>query len=386
MSSSSLSRQELYERVWSEPLLKVSKDLGISDVGLAKVCKRYDIPTPPRGSWAKKRSGKNPRATKLPNPQEDQVVSFPLAGRTAAPETPVDDVDNEPRITVANQLRSPHRLVVEARECLSLATKDACGRLQAQEPMPLSIVVSKSLVRRALLISDALLKSLEDQGHQVQQGPKVTILGQSVGFQIEEPIKTVQEVPTEHDLSGDYQFGHSRRVRKRVATGRLKLVIPAAADRCCGRQCRASWSDGKNRKLEDCLNEIIHGLVAVAERLRDEEAARQKRREAERERAEQAAEAARERARRRRLQAEEQQRVDDLLEQLSEWKRSQELRAFVEVVLKQHEAAGKPADEGSDISNWASWARRHADRMDPLRPSPTSILDERIPDEPKRGW
>ena len=44
-----ITRTELYERVWAEPIRKLSKEYGLSDVGLAKVCRRYDIPIPPRG-------------------------------------------------------------------------------------------------------------------------------------------------------------------------------------------------------------------------------------------------------------------------------------------------------------------------------------------------
>ena len=44
-----ISRKDLYERVWAEPIQKLSKEYGLSDVGLAKVCRRYNIPIPPRG-------------------------------------------------------------------------------------------------------------------------------------------------------------------------------------------------------------------------------------------------------------------------------------------------------------------------------------------------
>lgn len=44
-----LTRQELYNLVWSEPISLVCQDYGISNVGLAKVCKRHEVPTPPRG-------------------------------------------------------------------------------------------------------------------------------------------------------------------------------------------------------------------------------------------------------------------------------------------------------------------------------------------------
>lgn len=50
----SLSRQELYELVWSTPMSRLAPQFGLSDVGLAKVCKKYATPRPPVGYWAKK--------------------------------------------------------------------------------------------------------------------------------------------------------------------------------------------------------------------------------------------------------------------------------------------------------------------------------------------
>ena len=44
-----ISRRDLYNRVWSTPMIKLARELDISDVGLAKACRRYNIPRPPRG-------------------------------------------------------------------------------------------------------------------------------------------------------------------------------------------------------------------------------------------------------------------------------------------------------------------------------------------------
>jgi hypothetical protein len=64
--SMAISRKDLYERVWAEPIQKVSKDYGLSDVGLAKICCRHNIPIPPRGYWAKKQAGKRVSQPGLP--------------------------------------------------------------------------------------------------------------------------------------------------------------------------------------------------------------------------------------------------------------------------------------------------------------------------------
>lgn len=47
------TREDLYEAIWSEAVQKVAQALGISDVGLAKICKKLNVPRPGRGYWAK---------------------------------------------------------------------------------------------------------------------------------------------------------------------------------------------------------------------------------------------------------------------------------------------------------------------------------------------
>lgn len=53
----SLSREQLYELVWSKPMQHLAKDYGVSDRTMAKLCARKQVPVPPRGYWAKKSSG-----------------------------------------------------------------------------------------------------------------------------------------------------------------------------------------------------------------------------------------------------------------------------------------------------------------------------------------
>ena len=46
-------RAQLYEQVWQQPMSKLARTYGISDVALAKVCRRLKVPLPGRGYWAK---------------------------------------------------------------------------------------------------------------------------------------------------------------------------------------------------------------------------------------------------------------------------------------------------------------------------------------------
>lgn len=41
-----VTRQGLYDQVWSMPVSRACKPYGLSDVGLAKICDQWDIPWP----------------------------------------------------------------------------------------------------------------------------------------------------------------------------------------------------------------------------------------------------------------------------------------------------------------------------------------------------
>jgi hypothetical protein len=67
-----LSRQALYELVWSKPLMELAQDFGLSDVALAKRCRKLGVPVPGRGYWARVAAGQDPYRPAL-KPREPEV-------------------------------------------------------------------------------------------------------------------------------------------------------------------------------------------------------------------------------------------------------------------------------------------------------------------------
>lgn len=61
-----ISRDALYDLVWSEPLKTLAPRFEVSDVALSKACQRALIPTPNRGYWVKKAAGKRVVQIALP--------------------------------------------------------------------------------------------------------------------------------------------------------------------------------------------------------------------------------------------------------------------------------------------------------------------------------
>ncbi len=70
-----IKRSALHELVWAKPMTQIGKELGISDVGLAKACRRHCIPVPPRGHWAKLAAGKHWASPSSPDTSNDMMCS-----------------------------------------------------------------------------------------------------------------------------------------------------------------------------------------------------------------------------------------------------------------------------------------------------------------------
>lgn len=48
-----ITREDLYELVWSTPMIKVAEKFDVSGIYLARVCAALRVPRPERGYWAK---------------------------------------------------------------------------------------------------------------------------------------------------------------------------------------------------------------------------------------------------------------------------------------------------------------------------------------------
>lgn len=76
MTPKTLTRQEMYDLVWSKPMTQLATEFELSDVGLRKICKAAQVPTPGLGYWAKLANGKKVTKTELPTlyPFQSQFV------------------------------------------------------------------------------------------------------------------------------------------------------------------------------------------------------------------------------------------------------------------------------------------------------------------------
>lgn len=272
MAASSISRSDLYRQVWQTPMMRLARTYGMSDVGLAKVCQRYNIPRPARGYWAKKQHGQPVRRAPLPQPDYDPMIG--LSGGPPRPQLPKDVADmlareRDPanRITLDDSAAARHPLVAAATAELETVPIDERGLLVAPAAIGLSLTLSPGILQRALHIVDALLTTFEARGCKVGRGPAISIMGERVSIDVSEQLSTTRHPWEEFDFEGRYTFYHSRFIERQSPAGRLTLRATDHVGRR-GAGDQSLWRETAESTLDDRLNQVIAGVIRLAARAR----------------------------------------------------------------------------------------------------------------------
>ena len=381
------TREQLYNKVWSRPISSLAKEWGISDVGLAKICKRYNIPRPGLGHWARKQHGYNPIQPPLPQlggkviieiqPVEKQNRIFDLKQSQGAVQKAAFEKEMESQVSVPKALIDPHPLVTKTEKSLQTAKADDRGILRASGPGTLSTVVGPNSIDRAMRILDTLIKALEKRGMKVKvegteiQGSQyysygrnfaqgktlVSVLGEWVEIGLEEHANRMNHELMQKEKDEQRKYGRPLYPPKYdfFPNGRLVLRIKNVHSR----QVRHTWSDSVGKRLENLLNSFIVGVTNAAVDIR---AFRLEREREAREREERRRIAEEEERRRR----QEEQRFKILEEEVTNWHRSQNIRRYVEAVRKLAIWKYGSVEPGSNLEAWIKWATWQANRLDPL--------------------
>lgn len=372
-----LRRVELYEQVWSTPITKLAKTYGLSDVGLAKICKKLKIPMPGRGYW--QRGGRKRRVPLPPSKgPEEHIIN--KVKREELPDGNVPFMEEQAEIVFEKQpsnhikvpaaLVAPHELVIHTEKVLRNLKPDDMGRLRPRAENCLDLSVYPTSVSRAICLMDALIKGLDSRGYQVSINKtdfktSVAVLGERLEISLEESLKRIDHTPTiaEKQEREKYPWMTYRKYDF-IPSGTLSLKITTWAF-----NVRRCWTDGKRQRVEDCLNDFIIGLIKASAAVKSDrlEKERQERERQERER--------RRREREQLIWAEE-KRIKTLESEATAWHRSQLIRAYVEAAKLAATRENGSITPGSPLDNWIQWAAQYADRLDPLTESPPSIFDE----------
>lgn len=373
-----LSRKELYELVWSEPMKNLSVRFGISDVALKKTCARATIPTPDRGYWAKKEAGKSTSQQSLSerSPGMDDEVVVGGGGHwyqqwsneeLLAP-LPPPPVFDEPIEAVRERIAkvigkvSVRREVHDWHPAIDRLLKEDDKRRERQlaSSYPMSWDAPRfdgPLDRRRLRILNALFFAIGGVNGKPVVGSRdlsnlqVTFFQQHIGIRLDR-IK---------------QFRRGSSANKPNASDDNKLSF-SILESCYGSDKeRLSWQDDDADKIEARIAEIARELILTAEVQYRESALRQYQwrveRKAELEEEERKRKLEAERRERERLKRLEQARIDRLLKDAAAFQQAAAIRKYVEAIqLAQGCSSVSMAD---DLERWSKWALAQADRIDP---------------------
>lgn len=226
MKELAFTRKELYDLVWSEPLIQLSKKFNISDNGLRKICKRMNIPLPIAGHWQKIKYGYKVLIPKLPVKFDgNETIKLSLRnedGSYVEPETSPrailkQEILSDPKLNlkIAERLSNPDPLVIQARDTLLVEKRKSPhfnGFLETK-PGQLSIRVAPANITRALRFMDTFIKLMRARNHDLHSKyGKIHGLIYGVDFEIslKEKMKMVKTQEkyfnTEYHPSGVLAF------------------------------------------------------------------------------------------------------------------------------------------------------------------------------------
>jgi hypothetical protein len=302
----------------------------------------------------------------------NRAVNIEPALASALPPAPLEEptdpeylriVAFESRKVSLNTNLKWHRLVKESERILKRANVDVRGILEppAYRELCLDLRVSRQSLERALGFANAVILALEAEGFPVSIEPGkhetgAKIFGHRVRFAISEKARVVgrREVKEYSWTTTKFDYKPTEELEFRVG------------DYSYGQKFRDSRNARLESQLSACIAELLREGRAAVISAKLEEQRKIERAAKELERQELAKQI-----------AEEEKKLKDLDMWVMNWTRAQQSREFI-ATLEKHWA-----QEGHDLSPEAPkgqriiWIKQQADRLDPMLPSPPSILDRK---------
>lgn len=367
MATHTFTRKELYDLVWSEPMIKLAARYGLSGNGLAKACRRANIPVPERGYWAKLQAGKKVRQTPLPEADKNSRSSITIAPPGPQPEKPtppaqpvsvLEKIQNARKqskpIVVPSRLSNPHPII----ERWLKEDKEEQRRHRHDSWFAHHAIDKTELDKRRLRILSTMLRALEERGYKLTTSGyrshtiQIGMGADRLEIDLAERIQQVRRKITEEDRKKRSYFSDDQVwTQEKVPTGELILKIKEPDRYGLSKE----WRESGDVKLEQQLDDVAAEIAGMFEELRlrhqREAEERQRQRKIEEER--------------RRVQMErtrEKIRLRHLLTHCENRRHANEIRSLVSEAESKH----SPLSATDDFLKWKTWALEQADRIDPI--------------------
>lgn len=361
-----VSREELHRLVWETPMIRLGERFGISGNGLAKICRRLDIPYPPRGHWAKKAAGHKVATTPLPPAKSNTPASVRIsptepesfAASNSAVQQALDDARNKAvSLRVPERLNRPHAIIAgwladhERRKQEAKRERDPWRR-DMRRPAEFS-----EQDRRRHRILDTLFKELERQGARVIQGDyralSAEVAGETIEFELREKQKQIRRPLTDKEREWE-TWNKSGMKQELQPSGFLVFVIKTYL---VG-SLRREWLEKAGKPMEELLPEIVATFIAAGPLLAEQRRVRE-----EQARLHAIAEQHREQERQKRKQ--DQNRWRRLVQIAGGWREVEVARDFIAAMRALPVPEGMMIDD-QPIEEWLIWAEQHLESANPL--------------------
>lgn len=359
MESNVISRQELYDLVWSEPLTTIVKRLNVSYPQLRKVLTDMQVPIPENGHWQKLQYGKTVRVIELPSEYEGSPEVELSSFRKEVSESnvllikdnsAVEEIhkDKKLKLKVPKKLSKPDKLIEAAR--ISLANDKGYHYpyvgLAHTNRGELNIRVSHPNIPRALRFMDAFIKLLRQRGHDViiqYDDTYAVIDGENFKIHLREKQRMIKPKDgygsTEWHPAGLFIFAFDDYHGKEWVDGKV-LIEEKMADILAKLEAEA-----KREKEDRIKAEEYHKVWEEKERIKKEHKERIEREAA---------------------------KLQKLYKKAERWQRARFMRDYIKAVK---ENAVERNELSEDLQNWINWANDKVDWYDPLVKKEDSLLD-----------
>lgn len=304
-----ITREQLYELIWSTSVLAAGKQFGVSYTVMARVCRSMDIPRPPLGYPTLVRLGRAPPRPLLPPWQFGTPQVWAKGNAAKQPRPPRVPQQVPQGIATRGGPKDIHPLIVEARKYLNSASVvNGSQYLFPRKKLMADIVTTQECLSKSLNFANVLYSTLQADAHNIVVAPAFEplvrvemsagakeshkalgdklpwsplrptvayIFGVPVGLAVIEisEKKTMRYVgsgrfiPISEYHAADHVGPTWERVIE-VPTGRLKLVAYSPFHKI---PWQAQWIEEQGAPLDRRLNDIIgdmqFGAITLGEKL-----------------------------------------------------------------------------------------------------------------------
>jgi len=294
-----MTREQLYNLVWSKPMTHLAKEFGISDVALRKHCKKLDIPTPYVGYWVKlahgRRARKSPLSTRKHAADELVYLSQKVRSEESAECLQASEAARAELAQLRSELAVPerlpgrsHPLIQVTRERLQRTKPNNQGLLIIGNAYNPSISVGLASIQRVLRILFTLRKVAhmkgqelyEENGHfywWVKEERFVLRLHETTDKTPHQPTSAEIREQTHRDQRRKEHpdwYTSDRKVHRTwdySPSGRLTIELSDSERyRWGAERVQHRWRDTKGRALELCLAELFIWLASAEIKVREQ--------------------------------------------------------------------------------------------------------------------